>query len=939
MRNKLRRDIIEAQTHIEDFDVLVITESWLTSQYQDNHVQFSNYNIAARAERNQINGERAPGGGVIIYVKKGINFHAPTSVNIEEYAQIASVKIKDLRIIGVYRMPAKNVTIDTSVKTYIQTQFPDQNVVFTGDFNLPGVDWINHTVTNRSEQVWLNMSKEMSLIQHVTGATQKYGNCLDLIFSRSSHSLNVDNIVIDPQLITMTDHYCVHFHVNTVFCKEVKKRTVLDIKNADWDCYKNKMKESHLIPRTERTEGVVGKWDLIENSILLAREVSCEKKEIVQGKAPRWISYGLQKSLKKDQKLRRLSKEHARSSIKRQRFKKWQYHHQWLKHQLRNSRVKYESAKILNYEKDSKSLFRDMKAARATSMSSPPISDLNGQPLTSDEAKANALQDKFLSVFTPNVGNVMTWHPIPGGLNNVQFTVAKIKRSIQSLKPNSAAGSDGIGPLFYKNSDLSLAFALSELFQEAFDTCHLPPKFLISKVIAIWKQKGKVSDIQMYRAITLMCIAFKIMEKIIVWEIEAYLDVNNLHDPWQHGFQKKKSTVTNLVDTWEFISKKLDNRENWITLSVDLSSAFDSLSIYHLMRALEEKGIGGNLGRFLEYWLTNRKQYVQVGDGKSRIEACSSGVPQGSCGGPSYFSILISSVYKNLLIDGAQIDLKFWAFADDTRLAFKAESAEKFIAAQEFITKFAKGLADVGLKLNPSKSVMVFYGNQKLKRNLSVDGVNIPIEKNSLELGCVFSNNLSFKPSIERNVSKATAFIFTVRNTLKVRNYSVLKKLYQVYFIPILLYGNQVWHTHHAYVRDELLAIYRKFWRLGQGKVNPGPEIMDPFQLSVKGCMMFMFKIRQKKTCLNPDDYYEPSHRTITRHYNPLDLKIKKNRLVSRDGFFTSLSATWFNQLPDNLKNEESETRFKIGITEYMKINHATPTYDLRPWHKRVAQQ
>ena len=413
---------------------------------------------------------------------------------------------------------------------------------------------------------------------------------------------------------------------------------------------------------------------------------------------------------------------------------------------------------------------------------------------------------------------------------------------------------------------------------------------------------------------------------------------NGLLDDWQHGFQRQKSTVTNLIDTWEFISKKLDKKENWITLSVDLSSAFDSLSIKHLMQALQAKGISGKLGRFLEYWLSNREQYVQVGEEKSRLVPCSSGVPQGSCGGPQYFSILISNVYRNLATDGAAIGLKFWAFADDTRLAFKAETEGQFREAQAVLTRFANGLAEVGLKLNPSKSVMVYYGNQKLKRHLTVDGVNIPVEKSSLELGCVFSNNLSFKPSLERNISKARAFIFTVRNTLKVRNYSVMKKLYNIYLAPILLYCCQVWHSHHVYVKEELHRIFRRFWRLGMGKIIPGPEIMDPFQLSVKHIMMFLWKIRMNHTGLQGDNFFTNARRTLSRSDNYLNLEIQSNCLVSRDGFFTTLAAKWFNNLPDDLKAERAIGKFKSGLIKHIIETHPTPSFDYRPWKKRQTQ-
>ena len=857
--------------------------------------------------------------------------------NVDDYAQIASIKVKDLRLVGVYRKPARDYQMDNRVTNYIQSTFVEDNIVMSGDFNLPGCNWITSEYTTRSEKSWLDLKEEMTLHQHVQGPTQTAGNCLDLIFSRSSNSLSIADIVIEPYAMysVLSDHNCIQFSANVLFCKNVKKTVIIDTKNADWDKYKCAMRNENLIPRTERSENSVLKWQLIEDSIILARDSACQKKEVIQGKTPRWMSKGLQTALRKDQKLRQIAKKQARSSVKRDRNNKWRAHHRNVKHWVQKARVEFESSKILNYDKDPKMLFKTIKKAKTINNASPPINDQNGQSLESDQEKADAFQRKFVQIYTENDQRKMTWPDIPGGLNHVNFTTVKIKQAIKSLKTDSAPGSDGLGPIYYKNGDLSLVFALSDLYQHAFDNCDLPLKFLVSKVIAIWKGKGLISDIDTYRCITLMCIAFKIMEKIIVWDIDSYLHTNGLYDEWQHGFQRQKSTVTNLVDTWEFISKKVDNGENWITLSVDLSAAFDKLSISHLMEALQEKGIGGRLGRFLEYWLNSRKQYVQVGNAKSEAEICSSGVPQGSCGGPAYFSILISSVYKNLEAAGAELGLKFWAFADDTRLAFKAETEAEFDHAQVFINNFTNGLKRVGLRLNPSKSIMVYYGNQKLRRHLEVDGINIPIEKSSLELGCVFTNNMSFKPCIDRNISKAKAFIFMIRNTVCVRNYSVLKKLYNVYLIPIVLYSCQVWHSSFEYVKSELYSIWRKFWRLGKGIVKPGPEISDPFQHSMKSVLMFLFKMRVNKTCLNYSSFFESAPRSNTRSDNPNNLKINANRLVTRDGFFTTLAAKWHNDLPENLKIETSEPLYKRGISDYVRSKEPTPPFDFRPWYRK----
>ena len=124
IRSKARRDIIETVSEIEDFDLLIITETWLTEDFADGMISFSRYNLAVRSDRFKTSScNKPPGGGVAILIKKGIKYHSPKSVNINNYAEVAAIKIKELRIVGVYRKPGDNASFDTRLKDYIVSNF------------------------------------------------------------------------------------------------------------------------------------------------------------------------------------------------------------------------------------------------------------------------------------------------------------------------------------------------------------------------------------------------------------------------------------------------------------------------------------------------------------------------------------------------------------------------------------------------------------------------------------------------------------------------------------------------------------------------------------------------------------------------------------------------------------------------------------------------
>ena len=933
-----RRDILEAKIEIENYDILLLTETWLTNAIPDSLIQLQNYDLAARADR-PVPDEKNAGGGVLIYTKKGIKPYASFSKDIDAHAQIASVKIGNFQLAVVYRAPGcKQVTADKKLCDLISSKYTMGDFLLAGDMNLPTADWKNGIFKRKVEKNWHSMATSMNLTQIVDGATQDSGNQLDLILVRSSGRSSFTLPEIDDFLFfKYSDHYSVSTFVTIEeFEKKKEKKVVFDHNKIDWLKYREDMKTHKVIPKTYRENEAKSKWCTILNCLTLSRETSCPKREIVEGKAPVWMSRNLQKSMQKERRLRKHATLPANSKIRARRTKKWKFHHSNLKKEIVRSRVEFETKQVMKIPKDCKVLFNKVKSARRVTVSSPPINDVDGNILRTDQEKANAFQDKFVQVFSPQNMTPIDWPIVHGGLNDIKFTPSNVKFAIGKMRRSASPGADEFGPAFYKECDLSMIFALCDFFTHSMQSSEIPDSFLCAKVVPIWKQKGSISDIKTHRGVTLGDTGFKVQESVIMSEINEHLEKNDLIDTFQHGFQKYRSTVTNLFETWEFISSQIDKGHSWVSVSADFSCAFDTLCTYKLLMALKSAGIGGVLGKFLDKWMRGRSQYVQVGEAKSYVAPCSSGVSQGSLGGPQLFCLLLSSALKNLTVDGAEeIDIKMMCFADDTRFLFKSENQNHARIAQNFIDKFVTAVSDVGLKINASKSVVVYYGKKNFIQDIFMDGVKVPVENHSVELGCVLSNSMNFKLQLERNINKASRFIYIVRSTFKVRTYEVLEKLYYVYFCPILLYTSQIWLTEYEYMKDALYRIYRKFWRLGGGYIKPKDYVLDPYQMAIKQNFVFMFQMYKNKTCLDFNDYFNMKGGGCTRSHVNKELEIQRNKYVSRDNFFTTMMARKYNELPECIRESTSVEQFKFQIKGHIKIAIPTPYCNFIPWFKR----
>ena len=98
--------------------------------------------------------------------------------------------------------------------------------------------------------------------------------------------------------------------------------------------------------------------------------------------------------------------------------------------------------------------------------------------------------------------------------------------------------------------------------------------------------------------------------------------------------------------------------QNVDVVYLDFCKAFDKLDFNVLLAKLKKYGVAGKLGRWIQSFLTGRKQFVTVNGFSSFLSEVLSGVPQGSVLGPLLFLILIRLLWflVTLLVQ------PFWIF-------------------------------------------------------------------------------------------------------------------------------------------------------------------------------------------------------------------------------------------------------------------------------------
>ena len=194
-----------------------------------------------------------------------------------------------------------------------------------------------------------------------------------------------------------------------------------------------------------------------------------------------------------------------------------------------------------------------------------------------------------------------------------------------------------------------ISLILTKILNTSLEKGCFPNQLKLSELTPVFKKEGELNK-ENCGPVSVLSQASKIFERIVFNQMNLFFE--SKFSPQLTGFSKNHSTQNALLNMIEKWRHALDKGKKVGTIFMDLSKAFDTLNNNLLLAKLDAFGFSFNAIKFVQSYLSERFQRVNINNIFSEWCKILLGVPQGSVLGPFYstFSLMTFSIlYKTLI--------------------------------------------------------------------------------------------------------------------------------------------------------------------------------------------------------------------------------------------------------------------------------------------------
>ena len=214
---------------------------------------------------------------------------------------------------------------------------------------------------------------------------------------------------------------------------------------------------------------------------------------------------------------------------------------------------------------------------------------------------------------------------------------------MKKLKNTKAMGRDQIPTEVIKKYRSVIGPPLTHLINLCLRKKVYPRGWKIGHIRPLAKS-GNLTQAKNWRPIVLNCVLSKILESVINIQMMSHMEGWSLYSDSQHAYRHSRSCSSALQDL-NSIQADLRNRGKVVsTLTTDVSAGFNLISKEILIPKMRKFGFDESACDTLENYLTERRTKVLIEDAISDEINLDTGVGEGTCLGPGFFSTGVSEI-------------------------------------------------------------------------------------------------------------------------------------------------------------------------------------------------------------------------------------------------------------------------------------------------------
>lgn len=564
--------------------------------------------------------------------------------------------------------------------------------------------------------------------------------------------------------------------------------------------------------------------------------------------------------------------------------------------------------------------------------------DKDGSVKSNPKDIANLLQNQFSSVFSdPTKTNIdsATFPPpsitYPFTDDMLHFSEDDIVKAIEEITPNAASGPDEIPVLLLRNCKVALSRPIHILWSRSLENGLVPNFYKFSHVFPLHKKDSRAVAAN-YRPISLTSHIIKVYERVIRKKLVEFLEMNNLICGKQHGFRSGRSCLTQLLHHFDDVLESLTKNTDFDSIYLDYAKAFDKVDHTLLIRKLALYGIHSKVIKWIESFLSNRKQAVVVDGHLSLLAAIISGVPQGTVLGPVLFLIFINDIENCIMHSIVR------CFADDTRISIAVRSEQDVKLLQQDLENVIQWSDRNNMALHKDKFEYMCHKSNKQHFLTELPFVNecyqyrvsndIILEPTYQlrDLGILVSDDLSWSPHIRAIANKARQKASWVLSVFHTRSTTIMLTLYKSMVRSLVEYCCPLWHPSKVSDIQELESVQKTFISRisGMKELHYYDQLIHLSLMSLQRrrerfILLHMWKILHGKTSNDLKIQFVSRPRLGTLAIIPPKGRTSSaaNQTLFDNSFAVQGPKLW-NAMPHHLNSIQSLEHFKDQLTKFL---------------------